>query len=187
MVFGQAPCSAGRKKWRHGAYLGLLPAPQAGESDITDLYVQKYGQPEPGSKVFIRTRQQKDGWEGREQDVYSLVPVKLVAVVLLRPIQIRNPNSEIRRKPEIRDPLTDGLEYYQIVQHQRVARCTREWFRITTGAGPKQCRCSAHRARGLRGAFARLGGVALRSEGQSLPESSLPRGCGAAANREIRH
>src|ERR1035437_7218996 len=24
MVFGQAPCSAGRKKWRHGAYLGLL-------------------------------------------------------------------------------------------------------------------------------------------------------------------
>ena len=37
MVFGQAPCSAGRKKWRHGAYLGLLPAPQAGESDITDL------------------------------------------------------------------------------------------------------------------------------------------------------
>ena len=30
MVFGQAPCSAGRTKWRHGAYLGLLPAPLAG-------------------------------------------------------------------------------------------------------------------------------------------------------------
>jgi hypothetical protein len=25
MVFGAAPCSAGRKKWRNGAYLGLLP------------------------------------------------------------------------------------------------------------------------------------------------------------------
>jgi hypothetical protein len=78
MVFGQAPCSAGRKKWRHGAYLGLLPAPQAGESDITDLYVQKYGQPEPGKKVFIRTRQQKDGWEGRDHDLSEVVPAPLL-------------------------------------------------------------------------------------------------------------
>src|SRR5208282_5497699 len=55
MVFGQAPCGAGWKKLRHGAYLGLLPAPQAGESDITDLYVQKYGEHEPGERDFIRT------------------------------------------------------------------------------------------------------------------------------------
>ncbi len=68
MVFGQAPCSAGWKKWRHGSYLGLLPAPEQGESDITEMYVARYGEPEPGKKVFIRTRQQKDGWEGREQD-----------------------------------------------------------------------------------------------------------------------
>jgi len=78
MVFGQAPCSAGRKKWRHGAYLGLLPAPQAGESDITDLYVQKYGEPEPGKKVFIRTRQQKDGWEGHGHDLSDVVPAPLL-------------------------------------------------------------------------------------------------------------
>ena len=78
MVFGQAPCSAGRKKWRHGAFLGLLPAPQAGESDITDLYVQKYGQPEPGKKVFIRTRQQKDGWEGHDHDLSEVVPAPLL-------------------------------------------------------------------------------------------------------------
>ena len=64
MVFGQAPCSAGRKKWRHGSYLGLLPAPERGECDITEMYVRRYGQPEPGKQVFIRTRQQKDGWEG---------------------------------------------------------------------------------------------------------------------------
>ena len=31
MVFGQAPCSAGRTKRRNVAYLGLLPAPQNGE------------------------------------------------------------------------------------------------------------------------------------------------------------
>jgi hypothetical protein len=78
MVFGQAPCSAGRKKWRHGAYLGLLPASQAGESDITELYVQKYGQPEPGKKVFIRTRQQKDGWEGRDHHLSEVVPAPLL-------------------------------------------------------------------------------------------------------------
>jgi hypothetical protein len=78
MVFGQAPCGAGRKKWRHGAFLGLLPAPQAGESDITDLYVQKFGQPEPGKKVFIRTRQQKDGWVGRDHDLSEVVPAPLL-------------------------------------------------------------------------------------------------------------
>ena len=85
MVFGQAPCSAGRKKWRHGAYLGLLPAPEGGESDITEMYVANFGEPEPGKKVFIRTRQQKDGWQGRAQDLSAVVPA-----------QIRNPKAEIR-------------------------------------------------------------------------------------------
>jgi len=50
MVFGQAPCSAGRKKWRHGAYLYLLPAPEWGESDITAKYVARFGDPEPGEE-----------------------------------------------------------------------------------------------------------------------------------------
>jgi hypothetical protein len=75
MVFGQAPCSAGRKKWRHGAYLGLLPAPAGGESDITELYVSKYGELELGKRVFIRTRQQRDGWEARDNDLNALVPI----------------------------------------------------------------------------------------------------------------
>jgi len=64
MVFGAAPCSAGRKKWRTGAWLGLLPAPVRGESDITAMYVAKYGAPEPGQKVFIRIRGQRNGWKG---------------------------------------------------------------------------------------------------------------------------
>jgi hypothetical protein len=85
MVFGQAPCSAGRKKWRHGAYLGLLPAPEGGESDIREMYVAKFGEPEPGKRIFIRTRQQKDGWQGRAQDLSAVVPA-----------QIRNPKAEIR-------------------------------------------------------------------------------------------
>ena len=58
MVFGQAPCSAGRSKRRNVAYLGLRPVPQDGMSDITDIYVARYGEPRPGEKVFIVTRQQ---------------------------------------------------------------------------------------------------------------------------------
>ncbi|MCX6926139.1 MAG: hypothetical protein NT154_23465 [Verrucomicrobia bacterium] len=76
MVFGQAPCSAGRSKRRNVAYLGLLPAPQNGLSDITDLYVARYGEPRPGQKVFIVTRQQKDGWEGFDKETRERVPEK---------------------------------------------------------------------------------------------------------------
>ena len=43
MVFGQAPCSAGRSKRRNVAYLGLAPAAVGGMIDITDLYKARYG------------------------------------------------------------------------------------------------------------------------------------------------
>jgi hypothetical protein len=76
MVFGQAPCSAGRMKRRNVSYLGLLPAPQDGLSDIRDIYVARYGEPKPGEKVFIVTRQQKDGWEGFDQETNEIVPEK---------------------------------------------------------------------------------------------------------------
>jgi hypothetical protein len=78
MVFGQAPCSAGRMKRRNVAYLGLLPAPQNGLSDITDMYVARYGEPRAGEKVFIVTRQQKDGWEGFDRETNEIVPEKSV-------------------------------------------------------------------------------------------------------------
>jgi hypothetical protein len=74
MVFGQAPCSAGRSKRRNVAYLGLLPTPQDGLSDITDLYKARYGEPRAGEKVFIVTRQQKNGWEGRDYETNEIVP-----------------------------------------------------------------------------------------------------------------
>jgi hypothetical protein len=76
MVFGQAPCSAGRMKRRNVAYLGLLPAPQNGMSDITEMYIARYGEPRVGEKVFIVTRQQKDGWEGDDYETNEIVPEK---------------------------------------------------------------------------------------------------------------
>jgi hypothetical protein len=78
MVFGQAPCSAGRMKRRNVAYLGLLPLPQDGLSDITALYVARYGEPRPGEKIFIVTCQQKDGWEGFDKETNEIVPDKPV-------------------------------------------------------------------------------------------------------------
>ena len=74
MVFGQAPCSAGRSKRRNVSYLGLLPHPQDGLSEITDLYKAKFGEPRPGTKVFIVTCQQKNGWQGFDQETSEIVP-----------------------------------------------------------------------------------------------------------------
>ena len=74
MIFGQAPCSPGRHKRRNIAYLGLLPPPQDGVADITDLYVAKYGPLRPGTKIFIVTRQQKNGWEGPLKETNATIP-----------------------------------------------------------------------------------------------------------------
>jgi hypothetical protein len=74
MVFGQAPCSTGRHKRRNVAYLGLLPPPENGASDITDLYVAKYGPLSPHTKIFIVTRQQRNGWEGPLKETNAIVP-----------------------------------------------------------------------------------------------------------------
>jgi hypothetical protein len=146
MVFGQAPCSAGRKKWRHGAYLGLLPAPQAGESDITDVYVQKYGEPEPGKKVFIRTRQQKDGWESRNHDFSEVVPAALLH------------NHTALNLPRI--PRANPLISVRCTMHKGVVP---EQYRSTSQATPVQCRRGIGCPRGIR-AVGRLWCLGLRAE-----------------------
>jgi hypothetical protein len=74
MVFGQAPCSAGRSKRRNVAYLGLLPPAVDGLSEITALYKARYGEPRPGTKLFIVTCQQKNGWKGIEQETSDIIP-----------------------------------------------------------------------------------------------------------------
>jgi hypothetical protein len=76
MVFGQAPCSRGRTKRRNVSYLGLLPAPQNGLSDITDQYIARYGEPPPRQRIFIVTVQQQNGWESDEQETNAVVPDK---------------------------------------------------------------------------------------------------------------
>jgi hypothetical protein len=77
MVFATGPCSARWTKCRKPVYLGLLPEPVDGVCDITELYVARLGEPEAGKRVFIRMRQQVDGWEGPNSDTSQVVPTAI--------------------------------------------------------------------------------------------------------------
>jgi hypothetical protein len=74
MLMGTAPCSAGISRPRRFTLLGALPAPVSGTSDITELYLAKYGVPPVGTRVFIGTRQTADGWEDLQKDTTAVVP-----------------------------------------------------------------------------------------------------------------
>jgi hypothetical protein len=74
IVLGAAPCSQGVSFVRDFTILGLLPAASAGASEITDMYVKKYGNPREGSRVFIRTNQEIDGWEDMFKQTSAVVP-----------------------------------------------------------------------------------------------------------------
>lgn len=73
-VYGAAPCSAGISFVRDFTILGPLPEPVRGVSDITDIYVARYGVPRVGLQIFIRTRQQINGWEDAPKQVSAIVP-----------------------------------------------------------------------------------------------------------------
>jgi hypothetical protein len=62
LLYASRPYNAGRQYCDKFIYLGPLPAPAGGENDITEQYVKKFGDPPPGSRVFIRMWQQVNGW-----------------------------------------------------------------------------------------------------------------------------
>ena len=55
-------------------FLGLLPPPTDGRSDITELYVARYGVPSAGKAIWIRTCQHTDGWTDVPKVTRSRVP-----------------------------------------------------------------------------------------------------------------
>jgi hypothetical protein len=74
-VLGSRWCRRGI--WVRGnkyAILGLLPKAERGWSDITELYVKKFGKPPVGWRVFIRTRQMVNGWEDDFKETCADVP-----------------------------------------------------------------------------------------------------------------
>ena len=74
-VLGSRYCSRGI--WARGnkfAIIGKLPAARRGWSDITTLYVERFGVPPVGQRVFIRTRQLINGWEDDFKETCADVP-----------------------------------------------------------------------------------------------------------------
>jgi hypothetical protein len=62
LVQGAKPVrSCVRYVW-HFPFLGLLPPPTDGWSDITEMYVARFGVPKAGTAVWIRTCQHIDGF-----------------------------------------------------------------------------------------------------------------------------
>jgi len=74
LVQGAAPVSTGVRCVQQFRFLELLPAPVDGWSDITALYVARFGVPPAGTAVFIRTRQQIDGWMDLPKVTSAVVP-----------------------------------------------------------------------------------------------------------------
>ena len=74
LVYGTAPCSPGLSFPPRFYFLGLLPDPVAGISDITALYVARFGQPPPNRRIFVQTVQQFNGWKNLPKRTSFVVP-----------------------------------------------------------------------------------------------------------------
>jgi len=74
LVQGARPVRAGVGCVQHFPLLGLLPPPKDGWSDITELYVARYGVPKVGAAIWIRTCQHIDGWIDTPKVVRCCVP-----------------------------------------------------------------------------------------------------------------
>ena len=75
-VYGAAPQNRGTRRGRDFRVLGRLPPARNGETDITRLYVQKYGVPEPGTRIFIRTVVEVNGRQTSPHETNCVVPAR---------------------------------------------------------------------------------------------------------------
>lgn len=62
LVQGAKPVRSSVRCVQHFPFLGLLPPPVDGWSDITGLYVARYGVPKPNQAIWIRACQHMDGF-----------------------------------------------------------------------------------------------------------------------------
>jgi len=73
-VYGAPPQPRGKRRCWDLRVLGRLPAPDGGVSEITELYVKKYGAPRIGNRVFIRTVVHVNGQQVDPQVTNCVVP-----------------------------------------------------------------------------------------------------------------
>jgi hypothetical protein len=74
LVWGTRPGSPGASFPGRFVFLGLLPEPVAGLSDITALYVARYGVLRLQTRIFIRTCLQINGWQSLPKQTPAVVP-----------------------------------------------------------------------------------------------------------------
>jgi hypothetical protein len=74
VVWGSRPYSAGTTYVDHFTILGLLPDPERGLSEISEIYTAKHSLLPVGSRVFIETVQQIDGWQALRKQTSAIVP-----------------------------------------------------------------------------------------------------------------
>jgi hypothetical protein len=74
LVQGAKPVRSGVRCVQHFPFLGLLPPPTDGWSDITELYVARHGVPKTGTAIWIRTCQHIDGWTDVPKVTRARVP-----------------------------------------------------------------------------------------------------------------
>ena len=73
VVLGARPQSPGVSYVDHYTILGLLPDPEGGVCDITELYLAKFHLLPVGQRIFIRTVQQINGWRDLPQTISARI------------------------------------------------------------------------------------------------------------------
>ena len=73
---GAAPVSAGIARLPRVAFLGLVPFPVQGVSDITSIYTARYGVPPVGSRIFVVANMIVGGWESPKVAFSAIVPAQ---------------------------------------------------------------------------------------------------------------
>ena len=76
VVLGARAQNPGVSYVDHYKILGLLPDPQGGLSDITELYLDAFKLLPAGKRVFIRTVQQINGWRDLPKTISARIPVQ---------------------------------------------------------------------------------------------------------------
>jgi len=74
MLWASPPCNPGKRRNWDYRVLGLLPTPVEGANNFRRLYVRRFGVPPAGMKVFLRVREQTNGWRGAPWEGSAVVP-----------------------------------------------------------------------------------------------------------------
>ena len=74
LLQGARPVRTGVRCVQHFPFLGFLPPSTDGWSDITELYVARYGKLKAGMAIWVRTCQHIDGWTDDPKVARARIP-----------------------------------------------------------------------------------------------------------------